>query len=85
MRLNEKQKHEAESKCLAAKQHVELAASKNDYARKNADVVDLIVALVAKENMPLRIIESPYFRRLLEGDDGHEFIFVFSGVFIFIF
>lgn len=30
-------------------------------------IMDLIVLLIAKENMPVRIVESPYFTDLLEG------------------
>lgn len=31
------------------------------------DIKDLIVLLIAKENLPIRIVESKYFSQLLQG------------------
>lgn len=35
---------------------------------KTCSIEDLIVLLVAKENMPVRIVDSPYFAELLQGN-----------------
>lgn len=37
-----------------------------DYQKMN-DIKDLIVLLIAKENLPIRIVESKYFSQLLQG------------------
>lgn len=37
-----------------------------DFTKTN-DIKELIVQLVAKENLPLRIVESKHFSRLLQG------------------
>lgn len=36
--------------------------------QKGCSIKDLIVLLIAKENMPVRIVESPYFAQLLQGE-----------------
>lgn len=53
---------------MVAKQNEDLATNQKTFAGKNASIEDLIVALVAKENMPIRIVESQYFVQLLQGD-----------------
>lgn len=49
---------------MVAKQDEDLSNCKKTTANRNT-IMDSIVALVAKENMPLRIVESPYFAQLL--------------------
>lgn len=54
----------------------DMIESKSNSAQKAAqerkfeemcEIKDLLVLLVAKENMPIRIVESTYFAQLLQG------------------
>lgn len=52
---------------IVARQEIDITSRRKGSCEANADIMDLIVALIAKENMPIRIVESEHFTRLLRG------------------
>lgn len=59
--------HDQVSKQIDAMYNRDVEKKKGADSKKTNDIKELIVQLVAKENLPLRIVESKHFSRLLQG------------------
>lgn len=51
-------------------------AAKAGTVERIHDIKDLITLLIAKENMPIRIVESPYFTQLLQSKQNFRQIYM---------
>lgn len=61
------QRHNDVSKQIDAQYARDVAKKRGANVEKTNDIKELIVQLVAKENLPLRIVESKHFTKLLQG------------------
>lgn len=52
---------------------------------KETDIMDLIITLIAKENMPIRIVESAHFNNLLQGKWKLQSFLMFDNFFCCVF
>lgn len=59
--------HDQVSKQIDTMYNRDVEKKKGADSKKTNDIKELIVQLVAKENLPLRIVESKHFSRLLQG------------------
>lgn len=59
--------HKAEYNGIHTNVKAERLAAKATEFNEINDIKELIVQLIAKENMPIRIVESKYFTQLLNG------------------
>lgn len=59
--------HNQVSKQIDTMYNRDVEKKKGADSKKTNDIKELIVQLVAKENLPLRIVESKHFSRLLQG------------------
>lgn len=67
------------------KYEVDLRSTHDQLGDKN-EIEELIIALIAKENLPIRIVESKYFTALLQGNSNTNpyFPMNFSSVVFFL-
>lgn len=77
--------HKPEYDAIELKINADVLLRGKHISSGNCDVMDLIVALIAKENMPIRIVESEYFTQLLHGNLLLRVIKFFLSTFVFNF
>lgn len=79
------QHHKADYDKIIAAVSKDKKVERERYTPGNCSIEDLIVLLVAKENMPVRIVESPYFADLLAGKCHTQFTLWFTVKFYSVF
>lgn len=62
------QRHKKEHAILNAKYQAAKQKKRSKVSDGVGEIKDLIVQLIAKENLPIRIVESEHFTKLLQGN-----------------